>query len=386
MPGERGQWSVFPNAVQELVLEAAFCPRERFDAPWARLVEALGDVEPGFGTRTLLPLLEPRLAGMERRGLVATCRADYRRNWLNNQRLIALAVARLEGLHAAGIPTVVLKGTALIARYYRDPGLRHMSDLDVLVPEERFHEAAKLLEAMGYRPLEHPPELFDLRFGHAIAYRDRSGHDVDLHGHVLTVSCERGADAAFWEAAEPLDLAAGNSRTATSALCPTDQLLHTLVHGMTWESPPAVRWVADALIVLERSAVDWRRLAALSRARGVALAVAAALGYLRERFDVEVPEGCLNDLRAAEDDPATRRLLGFLTGSMRGHPLRAFRHHRHMVERAVAAEPEVGSARMLYRFVLHWCRTDRPGGVPPAILAKALRGAGHRLRPAASDG
>ena len=50
----------------------------------------------------------------------------------------------------AGIPLVILKGTAA-AMYYPEPFRRAMGDVDFLVPEERFEEAMNLMMANGYR-------------------------------------------------------------------------------------------------------------------------------------------------------------------------------------------------------------------------------------------
>ncbi|NOZ95659.1 MAG: nucleotidyltransferase family protein [Acidobacteria bacterium] len=372
--------SVFPTPSQEIILEAAVCPPEQFEALWRRVQESLSAEDLDFGTRSLLPLLQPRLKGFAARSMVQLCRADYRRNWLNNQRLAARAVARIRSLDAAGVPTLVLKGAALIPLYYEDPGLRFMSDLDLLVPGECFRRAGELLESLGYAAVEHPLAFFDTRFGHAVALRDPDGHDLDLHCHVLSTCCERGADTAFWEAARPLVLQAANRQVRTLALGSTDQLLHTCVHGMTWVSPPAVRWVADALVILDRSAadLDWARLVDVALQCGVALPVWTALGYLRARFSARVPREALTLLRKAAEDPAEKRLMAFLTAPRKGHPLRAFLHHRHMVERAMRAG-EAGGLTMVRRFLLHWCRTGSIGRVPAHILAKGWAGMSHRL-------
>ena len=50
----------------------------------------------------------------------------------------------------AGIPLVILKGTAA-AVYYPEPFRRAMGDVDFLVPQARFEEAAALMEKNGYR-------------------------------------------------------------------------------------------------------------------------------------------------------------------------------------------------------------------------------------------
>ncbi len=47
-------------------------------------------------------------------------------------------------------------------------------------------------------------------------------------------------------------------RATTSCLCPEDQLLHILVHGVRWTRVPHVRWVADAALILRAAGDTFR--------------------------------------------------------------------------------------------------------------------------------
>ncbi|NOZ77752.1 MAG: nucleotidyltransferase family protein [Acidobacteria bacterium] len=372
--------SVLPTPDQELLLRAAFARDAELPDLLAEAERRLVLDELDLPTRVLLPLLHPRVENLDATPLVAACREAYRRNWLANQRLIHRAVVLLGRLADHGIPTLVLKGTALIPSYYRDPGLRFMSDLDVMVPEERFVETGRLMERMGYVPLEHPLRCFDTRFGHAIAYRNREGHDVDLHCHVLPISCERGADEGFWQRAVPLRLSAASGEAATRSLAASDLLLHTCVHGVVWVKTPHNRWVADALVILrERDGrIDWDGFVETADARGVAGLATWALGYLRERFDAAVPDAALGKLERLGRRPSARRVVRFITRQREGYPLAALGFHRYMLSRAVRAEE--GSWWVFgRRFLLHWCRVDRPSKVPPALWRKTRKLVGLRL-------
>ncbi|MER5214823.1 nucleotidyltransferase family protein [Streptomyces sp. NPDC002838] len=53
-------------------------------------------------------------------------------------------------LTSAGIRYAVRKGPVVIERLYRDPGLRRMSDLDLLVEREAAPEIGSLLKSLGY--------------------------------------------------------------------------------------------------------------------------------------------------------------------------------------------------------------------------------------------
>ncbi|TMK22395.1 MAG: nucleotidyltransferase family protein, partial [Actinobacteria bacterium] len=60
----------------------------------------------------------------------------------------------LELLGGAGIEAMVLKGPALVERYYRDESLRSYGDVDLFVPPIRFREALATLERGGFDLLD----------------------------------------------------------------------------------------------------------------------------------------------------------------------------------------------------------------------------------------
>ena len=62
----------------------------------------------------------------------------------------------LKALDEAGIPVIVLKGAALAATVYEDIGLRPMGDLDLLVPQELFNLAVKIMYKIGYYKKDSP--------------------------------------------------------------------------------------------------------------------------------------------------------------------------------------------------------------------------------------
>ena len=98
--------------------------------------------------RRLLPLV---CRNLERAGIALPTRLKtaYATALGANTRLLQLAEDVLGRLAHAGIPTLVLKGTALLLLHYRDHGVRPMSDLDVLVPPARAREAFAALDGLG---------------------------------------------------------------------------------------------------------------------------------------------------------------------------------------------------------------------------------------------
>lgn len=289
-----------PNAEQEILLAAALMSGERAAEAWrewkARV--PVRDVYLDAASFRLLPLVFKNVAPHVDDDYLTVLKAAYRQAWIRNQILLRRVESVLAGLAAAGIPTLLLKGAALTEQYYRDRGVRPMGDLDVAVQPERAREAIDWLRGAGWQIGKSSSLEFDLRFRHGCPFRDEGAQvEVDLHWHILTECCRRDFGDALWAAARPLRIGVA----PTSALSPTDALLHVVVHGTRWNPLPPLRWIADGVVVLRLAGadIDWPRLVALAVTTRLTLRVHRALRYLRERFDAPIPAETLAALGAA---------------------------------------------------------------------------------------
>lgn len=282
--------SCWPTPAQELLLEAGLFEPARGLESWRRW-RAENDLDRiDWRSMRLLPLIYRNLAA------VASDEPDwgvvtgvYRRAWTSNQLLFRDAAAVLELIHANAVPTMALKGAALARLDYGDDGVRPMADADVLVPREHAADVIRLLSSHGWTsPIANLADALDVRYGSTLTGPD--GVELDLHWGIFWYP---GDEAPFWERAVPLELGGA----ATSALAPTDQLLHVCVHGSGW-SHTSFRWVADATTVLAGGRVDWDEFVATARRRRVSWGLAPMLAYLSERLEVDVPGEALEDLRA----------------------------------------------------------------------------------------
>jgi hypothetical protein len=170
-----------------------------------------------------------------------------------------------------------------------------MADADLLIPVARALDAAAVLDAAGWKPrgtpIDWPP-----RFTGSRAFTNALDLEIDVHTHVLHDCLEPDADQDFWQAARPITVGG----VATRMLCPADQLLHVIVHGFRRSTIPPVRWVSDAVTVIGRRGddLDWPRVVSQVTRRRFGRIAAAALGYLRAEFRVELPPDVLRALQA----------------------------------------------------------------------------------------
>lgn len=251
------------------------------------------------GSYRVLPLLFRNLDRLQvKDALMGRFRGVYRLTWYQNQMQFHTITPLLHLFHEVGIPTMVLKGTALTLLYYRDYGLRPMADCDLLVPTAQAREAFDLLKGLGWKPsnpqLTMPPREGFFITRHAVALAHDDGREFDIHWHALQQGCYDGADDDFWSTA----IAADVHGAPTTVLNPADELLHTCVHGMKWNPVPPLRWLADATIIIRQAGagLDWNRLVEQAKKRRLILPVRETLAYIQEILQVPVPAAVLREM------------------------------------------------------------------------------------------
>lgn len=258
-------------------------------------------------SRRLLPLLHRNVTAGIPADLRMELRAVHHQYWAENQKLFRTLETLLQSLHQAGIPTMVLKGAALSVLHYRDMAVRPASDCDILVPEEHGIPLVRQYLREGstpdWFPANAPQHAYFFRYRHALDLTHPVHGKIDLHWHALLEATCGGADRAFWEGSVPLRVRSVETR----ALNPTDQLLHTCMHGYPFNPFPPVRWIADAVTILRTSTVDWKRMLRVAGELGVAIPCAEALEFLNAEFHAGVPRETILQLANQRTTAAERR-------------------------------------------------------------------------------
>ncbi len=297
--GQAGQHDVWPSPAQELLLRAALMPDERALNAW-REVRGQINIEALDGaTQALLPALRKNLLALgEDDELLGLFKGVHRYGWARTQLLLAPMMPIVRTLEGAGIPTLLLKGAAFVADTRLDAGMRPMNDIDVLVPTQQARAAIDVLLASGLEPVGEVPAWYVAeyasRFVPSHGFRDQLDRQLDLHWHVLHASCQADADEDFWAAAEPIELLG----VPTRALCPADELLLVILHGLRWNEIPTYRWAVDAALLCSGAIgpIDYERLVAQARKRRVSVMLRAGLSYLRRVADAPIPERTMRAL------------------------------------------------------------------------------------------
>ena len=191
-------------------------------------------------------------------------------------------------LDAAGVPWLVFKGPVLSSSVYCDPGMRRYSDLDVLVPPDRFADAVVAMESAGF---ENPitswaPQAY-FRAG-AIAF-DVDGISVDLHWHVMYKYQDRR-----WYHIDPEQLFARRHTIEVGGrVCATfddvDTVFHLALHAAR-EGCDRLVWLKDIELAIATGQPDLDELVRRSRDARCAPAIGIALARSKWALGAEVPD------------------------------------------------------------------------------------------------
>ena len=291
---EPGCW---PNRAQELLLRAALLEREPALAAWDEWRRTVNLDVIDYGSHRMVPQLYRNLQRLGVKDpLMDRLKGVYRYYLYKNEILMHRIGALLAAFEEAKIQTMVLKGAALIQLYYRESGLRPMLDADVLVHARDAERAMEVLMKSQWKPLRYDQPQMRIPIVHSTPFEDSGGRQVDLHWHLFWECFNAKEDDDYWEAAVPIKIGG----VQTLALSSTDQLLHTCWHGARWNEVPPIRWVADALSILGKSAgeIDWTSLFKKSLRHRIVLPVKDSLEYLKKSFDAPVPDTVLKSMSA----------------------------------------------------------------------------------------
>lgn len=369
-----------PDRAQAAALHLALDPpgteAAAYDA-WIATGEAW---TPDDGVRRLFPLVRRRVAGV---AAAAPIRPILDQATIvargTNLRLVHALAGVLDRLTAVGIDALVLKGSALALLHYEHPGDRPMHDLDVLVRPHEVLTALTALREDGWRYLVLPD---DARIERHLAVRHsvalvRGDLELDLHWHVMTESVGTGLDDALWAASVPLDVLGRTTRT----LGPTDQVLHTVVHGLCWNPVPTIRWVADAHTVITSAGtdLDWRRLADLARRYGLAAPVGAGVNYLADEFPDLVPAAGRAVVASVPVSARARRVFehGLHPHGPGGTLVTAWYRYRRRVPRRTA----LGAVPGFVHDMTLQLDLDHAGRLPGRVFAEVRQRLGRSRRP-----
>jgi hypothetical protein len=254
------------------------------------------------------------LSALERAYLANAARSLYLRE----------ATDRVVGqLNDAGVPSVLLKGAALVATAYDDPAEREMLDIDTLVRTEHLEVATAAVSALGYETRPDPDPVAAAEAARRPAGGVGSHHGaalvdpeslvaVELHHHITTGDEGRFSLDGLWERARPA------SRSGHLVPAPEDLLIHVCFHftrnrlggsAHRRNTGGALAQILDMRRVIGGNALDWQLLT--TTAHDCRLGTRVFLGlFAAGELGVPIPRQEIEAIRPEGfDDQLGRRLV-----------------------------------------------------------------------------
>lgn len=235
---------------------------------------------------------------------------DYLQTVVKNVRCEEELCQVLPLLERAGIPTILLKGGALLFTLYDEEGLRPMADLDLLVPVEGFESAGHVLASYGYK--EGLSSAIPADMVKEITYRkiDFEVLDIDLHCSLFNPPHEVSVEQLIWFWKNiTISLREG---VAFRTFNPTAQLLYLCAHLWLHHEGGNLLWQHDIDLLIRRHGpdIDWNEIIEISASFELLIPLKKILPELVGVWKTPVPETILLELARLETSVREQRKSG----------------------------------------------------------------------------
>ncbi|MBP0495020.1 nucleotidyltransferase family protein [Pararoseomonas indoligenes] len=274
------------------LLEACLRPPSEARAAFAAWRDFADPAEMEGRDLRLMPLLH---ANLRRAGVkdpkLAWLGGQAKHIWLTGALRLRSLQQGLCTLEAAGIPVVLMKGAALLARWRAEAELRPMGDFDLLLPRERLRDALGALQADGWGgPAPATVTETDLRRFHALGVPGPSTSLLDLHWRPAAAI----GDPAHAEGV--MSRAVGGTLNGMPLRIAglTDHLFVLLAHAFHDTVIGRHDWVAEAALLLRHGGEgtwDWPLLRGLSRRYRLEAWTSEALALVADIALLPLPRG-----------------------------------------------------------------------------------------------
>lgn len=290
-----------PTPTQKLLLKTILGPSGQLIRNWHQWQQAVALDDIDHGSFRIIPMLSHLLRQQSAEGPdIKRYAGMCRKAWYSNKLIFHPTAQLIRQWKSEGRELAVLKGLALAHLYYPDPALRPMDDVDILVPPDQAVSTIDWFFENGWKHNYDIPHQSLVKYSvqkeHSVDMKHSSGHTVDAHWQPLRYPMPRDLIQELWDAMITVEIMGLPVKT----LCPTDQLLHTCIHGFSWNRVPPLRWIMDAHMILKKDGdkVDWQRFTRFTTQLHLAPIAGAALKYLQEEYDEPIPAAVVNHLCA----------------------------------------------------------------------------------------
>ena len=189
------------------------------------------------------------------------------------------------------ILAIPVKGISLIETVYQNPGVRPMTDIDLIIRPEDIHNTKKVLERIGYQLTN------SYRGSHNFANKE-SNIFLDLHSKFTRYAILFNID--YDEIYGRLHQINFNNQIQIKVLCPEHQLIHIALHlapGLYSELNPLNIIDLYYLLTDQRYPIDWEYLVEFSERTKTDSYIYSPLYLCVHLFRIEIPDQVFSKIK-----------------------------------------------------------------------------------------
>ncbi len=214
-----------------------------------------------------------------------------------------------------GTPTILLKGISLLNTVYKNPGLRHLGDIDLLIRKQEYPEVREKLESADYVFSDEMQGLADPRDLNSILCHKNSPPTPQpaLHIHwnlintVLPVSLTKprvDLDA-IWKQSVVLP-----THPSFRVLSPTHQIIYYAYHHLKHSFDRLIRLHdLDLTIRYYHDSIDWSEVLNETRRFNLARTVYYPFHLAKRMLTTPIPDNIIDGLRPKKLTLLENRML-----------------------------------------------------------------------------
>ena len=220
------------------------------------------------------------------RDVLEDLKEEYYRSFGRNMVLHAATLEVLEAFEDEGIDCIVLPGVSLMD-VYKDPGLRPMEDVDILVRKRDQSKARRTMRNLGYQDSGRYKDVF---VKNATIF-------FDLHTDLMNASRIGARSFALGIKEEDIwseALKRGDGKGAF--LSKEDTILYLAAHVLKHSFNRKI-WFVDIRRLLESWDINWRRLLTRARHFNLEKPLYCSLTYVKEIMDADIPKDVLEEMK-----------------------------------------------------------------------------------------
>ncbi|BAZ43111.1 hypothetical protein NIES4102_01070 [Chondrocystis sp. NIES-4102] len=204
---------------------------------------------------------------------------------IKNLYIIKELIYLMECFESNNIPAIPYKGVILAAAFYKDPSLRQFTDLDFLVPREKYIETQQLLMSLGYQA---PPQTnVDWERGFINPQKQIA---VDLHQGLTRFSNLINIDfTSFCDRLESV-LIGGVEVKSFSSEDMLIVLCVQLAKDSQWTAEVLIKVCDIAQLLRANPALDWQLIWQRCKKLGTRRILLFSLSVTKEMLEIELPD------------------------------------------------------------------------------------------------